>query len=153
MDSMFDMTEVFDASDLFWEFVKSVNDNTYDQLICTDTFSDFCQGIQSQNSLGLEFKTIFDSDLDLLLLSTDLRQCVFFDDATNYFVFRSISQLLYEVDMIYSKVMSTPCHYQEQYDCVQKYAPRASMINNCIKKIRSEMLIQESENLFESLRL
>ena len=154
MDSMFDMSEVFDASELFWEFIESLIDNTYDKLICTDVFHDFAQGIQSQNSLGLKLDSVLFSENDATLLHLELDQHPYYDDTTHYFVFRHIGQLLREVEQLYHNIIMTPIHYsQAHFDCVQSYTGRYELMKRCIRKIQGEIMTQESENLLENLRL
>lgn len=153
LESMFDMSEVFDASSLFWEFLESVINNTYDSLICTDTFYNFTQGIHSKESLGLTLETLFFSDNDLRVLNVALDQNPYYDDATRYFVFRHISQLLREVESMYSDIISIHCVSQEQFDCVQKYQPRYELVKKCIRKIYSDMFVKESEHMFDNLTI
>lgn len=156
MESMFDMTEVFDASELFWEFIASVLDNTYDRLICTDTFSNFARGIESMESLGLTLETILYQKDDVKLLNIDLSQHPYFDDATEYFVFRNISQLLRELEQFYHDIIRflNPSNRSKEYfDCVQRYVFRYEMIKRCIQKIQAEVMIQESESLFDNLMI
>lgn len=151
---MFDMTEVFDASDLFWDFIASVLDNTYDHLVCTDTFSNFSRGIQSQESLGLTLETVLYDREDAKLLNIDLRQNPYFDDATEYFVFRHIAQLLREIERFYHDIIHAPIHYsREHFECVHKYTSRHEMIKRCILKIHAEMMIQESESMLDNMMI
>lgn len=127
--------EVFDSSEIFWDFVDIVNNFDYEEIIQTNIYKIICANQHKDIAISADQVWITESEVN--------NQNYFYDIKSDCLIFRNISQMFDHLQFIYSNLE----------DQNYLYSIRKHMIKKSIDKIVMAVQTNESEDLFSKLSL
>lgn len=146
------IVSIFDASAIFWPFVKAIIEDNSNKIMNTNIYYQFSCAVENRDTLALHENVVW-----INLSDKHFSHCTsmesFYDENLRSYLFKNMTQMFKSLDYLYTSILSIPIENEASLNLIMAYQNRCNNIRNTIKIVENTVMMHKVDDMMSHMKI
>lgn len=147
------MSSIFDATNIFWPFVKTFVSGNVQEIIYNPEFTHLSYTLEACNYIALNKSEVWIDEKDIDILDYPNNRNPYFDSSNGFYIFENLKTMFFALDQIYTQISNIVKVDETRLNRIISYQNRQKIIRRVIEEMSRKNDIMTLDNVFSRMKI